>query len=195
MPKRKFAACFRCACAKIHLVDKCLLVFMAVLLVQSGYVLFVPEVSGTDANHIDVAVRTSAAAIFGYFLSANFIRHAVADDPPPVLPPRQTGDDAPPSPSAVKNQVGFAVPQTDAETPPETPRAENWATAGRLQILVAAGIGLFSLLILLLLRNIAVFHSELSPSSSAVATVTQLRDFVSGCVGFLIGSPTVDRAK
>ena len=100
--------------------DLWLVIFLAVLLAQSAFSLFAPApVDGSGG--IDVIVRTSAAAIFGYFLSSG----------------------APP--------------------------------AGRLRIRAVSCTGLFCLLTLLALR--------------AAATIAQLRDFVSGCVGFLIGSP------
>ncbi len=54
-----------------------------------------------------------------------------------------------------------------------------------LQVGVATGIGIFCLAALLLLRNAARWHPALAQS----VAVVQFRDFVSGCVGFLIGCP------
>ena len=114
--------------------DLWLVIFLAVLLAQSAFSLFAPApVDGSGG--IDVIVRTSAAAIFGYFLSSG----------------------APP--------------------------------AGRLRIRDVSCTGLFCLLTLLALRAAAVSRPWLLGSDSATATVAQLRDLVSGCVGFLIGSP------
>lgn len=59
---------------RIRLMDRCLLVFMGVLLAQSAYSLFSAPALGTETGGIDIIVRTSAAAIFGYFLSANYRR-------------------------------------------------------------------------------------------------------------------------
>ena len=65
------------------------------------------------------------------------------------------------------------------------------AAGGNLQVAVTAGIGLFCLAALLLLRNTSLGTAALSAQGSGgTATVAQLRDFVSGCVGFLIGYPT-----
>ena len=61
---------------RIPLVDKCLLVFFLALLTQSAYSLFSHNGTGSEIEHIDVIVRTSSAAIFGYILSANFILQA-----------------------------------------------------------------------------------------------------------------------
>lgn len=45
---------------------------MLILLLQSAYNIFLDEPAYQEENTIDVIVRTSQAAIFGYFLSANF---------------------------------------------------------------------------------------------------------------------------
>ena len=76
---KKLLFCRKCLCAalnRIPLVDKCLLVFFLVLLTQSAYSLFSHNGTGSEIEHIDVIVRTSSAAIFGYILSANFILQA-----------------------------------------------------------------------------------------------------------------------
>ena len=66
----------RCSILKrIHPVDKSLLIFMSILLIQSLCNIFFPADVNQSIGSIDVVVRTSAAAIFSYFLSANFIHH------------------------------------------------------------------------------------------------------------------------
>ena len=99
---------------------------------------------GTETGGIDIIVRTSTAAVFGYFLSANYRLEAAP------------GEDDP----------------------------DN-----SLQVVTTAGIGLFCLLTLLVFRAAALLDPGLAASDSATATLAQFRDFVSGCVGFLIGSP------
>ena len=67
----------RLALKALHPVDKALLVFMAVLMAQSMLTMFFPRETPALSGDIDVVVRTSAAAVFGYFLSANFVgRHS-----------------------------------------------------------------------------------------------------------------------
>lgn len=111
--------------------ERWLLVFLAVLLLQSAAGLFYPAPEA--ASGIDVIVRTSAAGIFGYFLSSRA----------PGRGPRRT--------------------------------------------LIVAASGLFCLAVLLALRAASVARPMLLSSDSAAATVAQLRDFVSGSVGFLTG--------
>ena len=66
-------ALLRTGLSKIHPVDRSLLLFLAVLLAQSAYSLFVPGGESQLSGDIDIIVRTSSAAIFGYLLSGNFI--------------------------------------------------------------------------------------------------------------------------
>lgn len=67
---------------RIRLMDRCLLAYMAILLAQSAYSLFSAAL-GTETGGIDIIVRTSTAAVFGYFLSANYRLEAAPgeDDP------------------------------------------------------------------------------------------------------------------
>ena len=69
---------------RIRLVDRCLLTFMAILLAQSAYSLFSAPALGTETSGIDIIVRTSAAAIFGYFLSANYRREVTPGEGEPT---------------------------------------------------------------------------------------------------------------
>ncbi|MGI6025414.1 MAG: hypothetical protein ACOX7G_00385 [Candidatus Scatomorpha sp.] len=132
---------------RIRLMDRCLLAYMAILLAQSAYSLFSAAALSTETSGIDIIVRTSTAAIFGYFLSANYRLEAA---------PGEDGLDDP---------------------------------GNRLQVATTAGIGLFCLLTLLAFRAAALRDPGLAASDSATATLAQLRDFVSGCVGCLIASP------
>ena len=124
---------------RISLVDRCLMLFMLILLLQSGFSLFLapPAPSGTSA--IDVMIRTSSAAIFGYFLSGSFGKTPTGADPLPN---------------------------------------------GSLQTAAISVIGILALLFLLAVRYF--FPSD---EISSAAT-SQLRDFVSAGVGFLVSRGT-----
>ena len=192
--RRTCTTALRRALSNIHPVDRGLILFMLVLLVQSAYSIFFPNDANAVANDIDIIVRTSAAAIFGYFLSANFILHntpSVQAHPPEAGHMIETVGQAADS-SAPKSQIGFYPSDTPAEVGAIQEMEDSHVpTASCLQVVVATGIGLFCLVTLLLLRNTAPWNEALSSSSDSVtATVAQLRDFVSGCVGFLIGTPT-----
>ena len=196
---------------RVHLVDKSLLLFMLVLLAQSVYSIFFPGGPNSSTGDIDIIVRTSAAAILGYFLSANFVLHTSAAGQQVTAEPEgnilKTGADSPaeivgtPAESVVPDQAVFSrvaerQPAASSEegnavkTEAEPISTGQETATNCLQVAVAAGIGLFCLITLLVLRNLAQLDIVSMDSDSAVATVTQFRDFVSGCVGFLIGCPT-----
>lgn len=169
-------------------VDKCLLLFMGLLLLQTAYSLFFNEcAANADSSPIDVVMRTSAASIFGYFMSRNFCRqegNSTEGAPPPQqqLPPADS--------AAPQNRIGFAD-SSNSENKLEQGHAASNQKPKRnekncicLQAVIATGIGLFSLVILLVFRNF------MTTTPAAAATLSQLRDFVSGCIGFLIGCAT-----
>lgn len=118
---------------KIHLVDRCLILIMAVLLLQTGYSLFFSK-NGADASSIDVVVRTASATIFGYFLSANFINRgksgsvqsgAVQAVASPAETAGATGPLLYPQPAAATGtegetpqaKLGFAIPDAPLGIP------------------------------------------------------------------------------
>lgn len=137
---------------KISAIDRFLILFMIILLAQSAHSLFFASAAGKYTSTIDTIVRTSAAAVFGYFLSGNFISRCSEDT---------------------------RVHEKDRNT---VKSSRSAARCERIQVIVVSAIGVTSLLILLIFRNLAIN----SPDSAA--TVSQLRDFVSSCVGFLVSS-------
>lgn len=176
---------------RIHPVDKSLLIFMLILLVQSAVNLFLPASASAVTGDIDIVVRTSAAAIFGYFLSANFIGHdeesgqATQAAQTHILKP---GAD-PVQDSMPRAQIGFSAGEAASE--PTAPQVRAPQQPIRcLQVRAATFIGLFCLLALLILRNLTQLGIVSPASDSVTSTIVQFRDFISGCVGFLIGCPT-----
>lgn len=181
----------RSVLANIHPVDKSLLLFMLVLLAQSAYSIFCSGGASQTAGEIDIIVRTSAAAIFGYFLSANFIGHdeesgqATQAAQTHILKP---GAD-PVQDSMPRAQIGFSAGEAASE--PAAPQVQAMQQPIRcLQVRAATFIGLFCLLALLILRNLTQLGIVSPTSDSVTGTIVQFRDFISGCVGFLIGCPT-----
>ena len=117
-------------------MDKSLMLFMLLLLAQTAFTLFLSQTPSPATNAIDIVVRTSAAAIYGYFLSGSF------------------GKQAP-----------------DGQTP---------LPAGVLQTAVVAAVGMLSLLLLIAVRNLSL------AGEANTAAASQLRDFISAGVGFLV---------
>lgn len=145
---KKFCQAFK----KIHLVDRCLLLFMAVLFALLVFSVFTCNTSGQDLSGINTILRTSTAAIFGYFLSAHFAKQDVIE--------------------------------CEKKSQPQ---------AGSVQIIIATIVGLFSLFVLMAAANRLMAVGANDASHDIIATITQFRDFVSACVGFLIGTPTTPK--
>lgn len=110
----------RLALKALHPVDKALLVFMAVLMAQSMLTMFFPRETPALSGDIDVVVRTSAAAVFGYFLSANFVgRHS----PKGQAAMEEEGEgesvrsDFPRDGTGEGTPIGFSLPQAEAQQP------------------------------------------------------------------------------
>lgn len=176
---------------RIHPVDKSLLLLMLILLIQSAVNLFLPASGSSITGDIDIVVRTSAAAIFGYFLSANFIGHDEASGQATQSAQAHIlkAGNGPVQDSAPRAQIGFSAAETapDSAAPPVQMPQQSIRC---LQVRAATFIGLFCLIALLILRNLTQLGIVSPASDSVTGTIVQFRDFISGCVGFLIGCPT-----
>lgn len=145
----------------LPLTDRCLLLFMCILLLQAALTLFFHDMSSTSTQPVDTMMRTTAAAVFGYFISGGY----------------GGGQDA-----KQKEKINPAIQAKENDSKTELP-CPCGSRRSQEQVLIITGIGLFSLITLILARN----HTQLTPLSTAA--MSQLRDFVSGSVGFLIGHP------
>lgn len=164
---------------KICLVDRFLMLFMLILLLYTAVNLFTDTISSQDTNTIDVIIRTSSAAVFGYFVSSNFIKTNSSDTTqgqnisPEVL-----------NVNTEKRIESAAFPDT-AKTETETASIRESTTPvsvyyNKMQIAIVSVIGILSLILLFVAGKLC----EITPETSA--TVSQLRDFISACVGFLV---------
>lgn len=156
---------------KIKLIDRCLIIFMIILMSESIYNLFSNRVSPINSNDIDIIIRTTSAAIFGYFLSGNFIKK-----------PRSKDDNC-----SKQNEIldkKTILPYEEIDTIEEYDKNIKELNASNQQIIIATIIGITALVVLIIARN----YIELNDKS--IAVISQMRDFVSGCVGFLLGCPT-----
>ncbi|MEG2106742.1 MAG: hypothetical protein RRY79_08165 [Clostridia bacterium] len=178
-----------CEFKSLHLTDKCLLVFMLILMAQSAHNLFSHELAMQLSSPLDVVIRTTAAAIFGYFISANFQNGGRGDvgagdaEAAPVR--RISALDG----GGTSAKIGFSAPSESAEAGRGDARVTPEETRGCLQILVVAATGLTALVLLI------IAHDFFKESAAATATISQLRDFVSGSVGFLIGHSTHEKSS
>ncbi|MBM6828549.1 hypothetical protein H9X84_02735 [Anaerotignum lactatifermentans] len=117
--------------------------------------------SSQTYTSVDTMMRTTAATIFGYFISISFEK-----DEDPVKLEKENAE--------IRTASAEGAPSAGSEMCRLGCRIHQ-------QIVIVAGIGVLSLGILLLLRNFAV------PLPQGPTPVTLMQDFIVGSVGFLIG--------
>ena len=127
---------------RIRLMDRCLLAYMAILLAQSAYSLFSAAALGTETGGIDIIVRTSTAAVFGYFLSASFAAQKAAGVPTVsgghIMEMADQGGDG----TEARGTIGF-VSETSVQSGSgaQTRGTAETATGGsRLQVVMATAV-------------------------------------------------------
>lgn len=166
---------------KIGLVDRFLILFMLILLLYTAIGLFTGMTDSQNSDMIDTIIRTSAASIFGYFISSNFVKTNTTTDSYSnnLNIPAQTNYETlnvPPS-----NQSEFVTSADDAkESADVTEFSSDQISCCKLQVIIVSAIGGCALILLFITKFFIVETSKIS------ATVSQLRDFVSACIGFLV---------
>lgn len=169
---------------RVRLTDACLMIFMGILMIQSAHNLFFYELAGENGSDVDVIIRTTSAAIFGYFIGAGFLRE---DPEEQEKKPEATANLSRNFGSRSQNESTIPIKTTFAtgvtQMKPESSPMSHFKRLHRQQIVIVAAIGIFSLLMLVMVN-----HCISDLPVAAIATVSQFRDFVSGSVGLLIGN-------
>lgn len=168
--------------------DLWLLALFGVLIIQSVYGLFCPLPADNQVETIDIVFRTSEAAIFGYIISSNFGRRRTksktvtqAEQVPSIGFDTQSNQAPTMTAATGKRTVAPEVP------PVSTSKKTVSLKSNTTQLTLVGVIGLVSLLVLIGWRNFYGHSGGVTTNMTAV--ITQYRDMVSGCVGFLIGQP------
>ena len=138
----------------VHVVDWILLLFMIILMTQTAYNLFHNELNG-NSSPIDTVIRTSTAGLFGYFMGKGFSQKRSKND------------------TKLDNQK--------KHVPFEYALGDSGKT-NNIQLVVVGLLGILSLMLLIITRNMNVATVE------KIATISQLRDFILGSTGFLISN-------
>ena len=167
----------------ICLVDRLLFLFMGMFYLYIGVHLLTGAISLDHAHPTDVIVRTSAAAIFGYFISANFSPSNTAARTISQTPePQSLSKESPANLPLLQNKIGFQAKEkpTDSASRLSAQTGSTLDDCGQQQVVVVAVFGLISFFLLLFARHLP----ELSENLTAI--ISQLRDFVSASIGFLV---------
>ena len=179
------------ACSHISLIDKFLLFFLFLFLVQIVYGLFSASESSVLSNSVDIIIRTYASAVFGYFLSGRFSGPSsinVTAVTSPIMTPNP-----PSAPSSVRNKIGFSdLPAAKAASADTALRTLSAPAANHtFQTIIVASVGIISLIVLIVLL---ILRNTSSITEAMVAPLTQLRDMLSSSIGFLVGNKSQNNA-
>lgn len=159
---------------------------MLLLFAYMAIHLFVGASTTQETDTINIIIRTSAAAIFGYFISSNFVKTEPTQTPVSksvqtahlsksiaIQPVKQIQKPLPETESAIVDNISEPADTSETAPAPAT-------HCSRIQVVIVSIIGFSSLIILMVARHFRAQSPELS------ATISQLRDFISACIGFLV---------
>lgn len=166
---------------------------MAVFLVQSGFSLFFHQSNSPEDNMIDIVFRTTSAGIFGYFLSGNFnknekrnkssVSNTFNRNLPKTIRSNNLSEISPDALLPVKEDSEVLADSCNLPCKVKDSEDADYHKIIDEQIIIATIIGISSLALLIIVRYCIPITPEI------IGTISQMRDFVSGCVGFLIGTP------
>lgn len=166
----------------ISLRDKCLIIFMIVLMAQLASSLFLNS-SSMYAPSVNIVTRTTISAIFGYFISSNFVSRRDVNNK--YKKKKNNSSDAKGKIKCIcelEEKVEEEINENMNEGMEER-KTKGQQTEDRVQIMIISTIGLVSLMIVFLAHNLSNLPED------ALVTLSQYRSIISGCVGFLIGMP------
>ena len=170
----------------ICLVDRLLFLFMCVFYLYMGIHLFTGTAALESSRPVDIIVRTSTAAIFGYFISASFSSSnaPTIKSTSTVQEPQSLSDEFDANQPTIQNKIGFQAEgkQTDSVSlsRSSTLTVLSSTDCGQQQVVVVAVFGFLSFFLLVFASHLTEQNENLS------AIMSQLRDFVSASIGFLI---------
>lgn len=159
----------------MRLTDKFLFFYLLILLLQMAHTVFQESSSQVYAS-VDTMMRTTAATIFGYFISASFEK----EETPPI-----SGNNGESESETIEKELISSENQGPFD--PESKELCPLECRIHQQTMIVAGIGVLSLTILIILRNFAV------PLPQGPTPVSLMQDFIVGSIGFLIGHAKYDK--
>lgn len=168
-----------CPTASRNIAHIALVIFLAVLLLQSAFGLFFPGAESLDS--IDIVLRSALSSIFGYLMSSVGQQSATESKSETSTTPRTIGFSA--NEDSTLSQLESA-PSASSAPAPASKSSQRTAENPQFQTVIIACLGFFCLVILIALRY---FGGNLPTTTGAIATVAQYRDIIAGSIGALIG--------
>ena len=167
----------------IPTTDKFLLLFLFVLLLQSCLYLFCYDKLPPNDEATDAMIRSSAATIFGYFISTSFCSHTKNDDMQNTSAVTTKNIHSQNQDTTSSKKIGFLTENTDPALPPQAEQTNTTEKSNCLhqQVVIVAICGFSALVIICVFRNFFMIESHIIP------ILSQLQDFVVASIGFLVG--------
>lgn len=174
----------------IPLWDRCMLIIMAMLLLECAYVALFKDVGSAQDTSIDVVLRAAISSLFGYFLSANFLNSQRIKYKQPFtdfdIEDSSSISTFVPQPSQSDNIIPQQAQQIQDITPPPPDIDEDQNNEIRdchwiMRIKIVTSMAIFSIAMLIIFRNISSLHNNVASFISMFANMT------SGSLGYLIG--------
>lgn len=166
---------------EISFKDKGLIFIMGILLAQCIYSLYSPEPTNPDYVTINVIVRTGVASIFGYFFSANFLSKAKKNKNDESYKFKVFGQLSQNKQERNEDELNIHVNSEVEETQIEEDK-EIYFCNKTLQNAIAIILCVITLISLIVGMNLDII------SKNSTASISQFRDLISGCIGFLLGN-------
>lgn len=181
----------------IPLWDKCMLLIMVILLLECGYLAIFQNSGNPQDASLEVVLRAAISSLFGYFLSANFLNNQRLNQQATFTDFQISRANQPPeAPLSFPNSPTYPanndVPMPIAEHPPMedisflSPRDNEEEYMVRdchwvMRIKIVTAICIFSIGMLIFIRNVPFTHTNTAPYVAMFANMT------SGSLGYLIG--------
>ena len=194
--KKKKQSALKKYLESVSLVDWYLLIFMMILTIQTSYNLFYHEMQG-NTHLLDGVLRTTYAGLFGYFMGNGLStatinktqkntskKNPLSDrEKDNMNAENKNSKDSSVSSVAEENNL-YLISEILADDSNDLIIANKEINRMRanIQIIIVGTIGIVSLLVLIFTRNLDVGGDQ------KIASLSQLRDFVSGSTGFLISN-------
>lgn len=164
---------------EISLKDKGLILIMILLLLQCIHNLYNVDSTISEYIAINVVIRSSVAGIFGYFLSSNFLikdkgktQQEIDEYKIEVLNKLLKNED-------IREKVEDEYKEIINI---EQEEKEKYFCNKGLQNGIAVGLCIIITLCLIVGVNFNLI------AKGSIATISQFRDIISGCIGFLLGN-------
>ncbi len=195
--------------ASRNLAHIALVLFLAILLIQSALGLFLPQ--RADMDSVDIVLRTAISSIFGYLMSSMGQKSITSTQKSQNQNQDQNPDNNTNNNSAPRT-IGFSgegdtsslliradsAGQNSNQANQISPNSQNsqisqndqnaqknWSADNlQFQTIIIACLGFFCLSVLIFLHY---YTGEITATTGVIATIAQFRDIISGSIGALIG--------